>query len=135
MDEKLSRKLLVVSAVNLVEGGTLRVLQHFLDHARRALGHEWRILALVNHASIVGVNGIEALAFPRIKARWLNRLWFEYLAWRNTRYLMSKHWPYLKSAHGMRGTPMTWTIRYYLRRQADQIKRIAQSGFRSTYGS
>jgi len=78
MDEKLSRKLLVVSAVNLVEGGTLRVLQHFLDHARRALGHEWRILALVNHASIVGVNGIEALAFPRIKARWLNRLWFEY---------------------------------------------------------
>ena len=65
----------------------------------------------------------------------VNRLWFEYLAWRNTRYLMSKHWPYLKSAHGMRGTPMTWTIRYYLRRQADQIKRIAQSGFRSTYGS
>ena len=65
----------------------------------------------------------------------VNRLWFEYLAWRNTRYLINKHWPYLKRAHGLRGTATGWTIRYYLRRQADQIKRIAQSGFRSTYGS
>jgi glycosyltransferase involved in cell wall biosynthesis len=63
----------------------------------------------------------------------VNRLRFEYLVWRNTRYLMNKHWPYLKRAHGLRGTPMGWTIRYYLRRQADQLKRIAQSGFRSTY--
>jgi len=65
----------------------------------------------------------------------VNRLWFEYLAWRNTRYLMNKHWPYLKREHGLHGTATGWTIRYYLRRQADQIKRIAQSGFRSTYGS
>jgi GT2 family glycosyltransferase len=64
----------------------------------------------------------------------VNRLWFEYLAWRNTRYLVTKHWPYLKRAHGLRGTAMGWTIRYYLRRQADQLRRIAQSGFRSTYG-
>ena len=64
----------------------------------------------------------------------VNRLWFEYLAWRNTRYLVTKHWPYLKSAHGLRGTAMGWTIRYYVRRQAGQLKRIAQSGFRSTYG-
>jgi len=65
----------------------------------------------------------------------VNRLWFEYLAWRNTRYLVSKHWPYLKSAHGLSGSATAWTIRYYLRRQADQIKRIAQTGFRSTYGA
>ena len=65
----------------------------------------------------------------------VNRLWFEYLAWRNTRYLVTKHWPYLKRAHGLRGTALGWTLRYYMRRQADQLKRIAQSGFRSTYGS
>jgi glycosyltransferase involved in cell wall biosynthesis len=64
----------------------------------------------------------------------VNRLWFEYLAWRNTRYLVTKHWPYLKEAHGLRGTAIGWTIRYYVRRQAEQIKRVAQSGFRSTYG-
>ena len=64
----------------------------------------------------------------------VNRLWFEYLAWRNTRYLVNKHWPYLKRAHGLRGTAMGWTIKYYARRQLEQVKRIAQSGFRSTYG-
>ncbi len=63
----------------------------------------------------------------------VNRLWFEYLAWRNTRYLINKHWSYLKSAHGLRGSAIGWTIRYYLRRQAAQLKRIAQSGVRSTY--
>ncbi len=63
----------------------------------------------------------------------VNRLRFEYLAWRNTRYLVNKHWPYLKSAYGLSGTAMGWTIRYYLRRQAEQLNRIAQSGFRSTY--
>ena len=64
----------------------------------------------------------------------VNRLWFEYLAWRNTRYLVTKHWPYLKRAHGLRGTALGWTVKYYIRRQADQLKRIAQDGFRSTYG-
>ena len=64
----------------------------------------------------------------------VNRLWFEYLAWRNTRYLVTKHWPYLKRAHGLTGTALGWTVRYYLRRQADQLKRIARGGFRSTYG-
>ena len=63
----------------------------------------------------------------------VNRLWFEYLAWRNTRYLMKKHWPYLERAHGFRGSPTAWTLGYYLRRQKAQLRRIAQSGFRSTY--
>ena len=63
----------------------------------------------------------------------VNRLWFEYLAWRNTRYLAKKHWPYLQREHGLRGSATGWTIRYYMRRQAAQLKRIARSGFRSTY--
>ncbi|MEO5588797.1 MAG: glycosyltransferase [Gemmatimonadaceae bacterium] len=63
----------------------------------------------------------------------VNRLWFEYLAWRNTRYLVRKHWPYLTSAHGLSGTATGWTLRYYLRRQAAQLKRIAADGIRSSY--
>lgn len=63
----------------------------------------------------------------------VNRLWFEYLAWRNTKYLVSKHWPYLQREHGLRGTPAGWTMRYFARRQGAQLKRIARSGFRSTY--
>jgi GT2 family glycosyltransferase len=63
----------------------------------------------------------------------VNRLWFEYLAWRNTRYLVKKHWPYLRREYGLRGSANGWTVRYYVRRQAAQLKRIAKSGFRSTY--
>jgi glycosyltransferase involved in cell wall biosynthesis len=63
----------------------------------------------------------------------VNRLWFEYLAWRNTKYLVTKHWPWLKQKHGLRGTSMSWMVRYYARRQAAQLRRAATSGIRSTY--
>lgn len=63
----------------------------------------------------------------------VNRVWWEYLAWRNTRYLAKKHWPYLQRVHGLKGSATGWTIRYYVRRQSAQLKRIARSGFRSTY--
>lgn len=63
----------------------------------------------------------------------VNRLWFEYLAWRNTKYLVSKHWPYLQREHGLKGSATGWTIRYYMKRQAEQLKRIARTGLKSTY--
>ncbi len=63
----------------------------------------------------------------------VNRLWFEYLAWRNTHYLVTKHWPWLKEQHGLRGSSTGWMLRYYARRQKMQLRRIAKTGFRSTY--
>jgi glycosyltransferase involved in cell wall biosynthesis len=63
----------------------------------------------------------------------VNRLHLEYLAWRNTRYLVSKHWRHLSAEHGFRGTATGWTVRFFLRRQAAQLKRAATIGFRSTY--
>lgn len=63
----------------------------------------------------------------------INRLRFELLAWRNTRYLVSKHWSFLQKAYGMRGSVNGWMVRYYARRQLAQLQRIARSGMRSTY--
>ncbi|HUQ47300.1 MAG TPA: glycosyltransferase [Gemmatimonadaceae bacterium] len=63
----------------------------------------------------------------------INRLQVEVLAWKNTRYLVSKHWQHLKNTHGFRGTPTTWMVRYYARRQLAQLRRIARGGIRSTY--
>ena len=63
----------------------------------------------------------------------INRLWLEYLAWRNTRYLVSKHWQYLKRAHGLRGSANGWMVKYYVRRQLAQLQRIARHGMKSTY--
>ncbi len=63
----------------------------------------------------------------------MNRLMFEYLAWRNTRHLVSKHWHYLKRNHGLRGSATTWMLRYYAMRQIGQLRRIARQGVRSSY--
>ena len=63
----------------------------------------------------------------------INRLVFEYLAWRNTRHLVSKHWDYLQSAYGLRGPAFLWMLRYYFRRQMAQLRRIARQGTKSTY--
>lgn len=63
----------------------------------------------------------------------INRLKFEYLVWRNTRYLLSKHWKYLKRFHGVHGSVNGWMVRYYLRRQLAQLQRIARHGARSTF--
>jgi len=63
----------------------------------------------------------------------INRLVFEYHAWRNTRHLVSKHWSYLRSTYGLRGPVLLWMVRYYARRQMAQLRRIARHGMRSTY--
>ncbi|MFN2603834.1 MAG: glycosyltransferase family 2 protein [Gemmatimonadaceae bacterium] len=63
----------------------------------------------------------------------INRLVFEYLVWRNTRHLLSKHWDYLRRSYGLKGSRFMWMLKYYVRRQAGQMRRIARTGLRSTY--
>ena len=73
-----AHKRMVVSAVNLVEGGTLAVLLRFLQSARSTLSSEWQIIALVHKSSLVQIPGVETIAFPAVKGSWLRRIWFEY---------------------------------------------------------
>lgn len=75
---KQNKKCVVVSAVNLVEGGTLAVLVRFLQSARASLGDEWDIVALVHQKSLIDIAGVKTIAFPAVKASWLRRLLFEY---------------------------------------------------------
>src|SRR4029079_11856225 len=63
----------------------------------------------------------------------INRLKFEYLVWRNTRHLVSKHGQYLKRAHGVQGSVNGWMMKFYLRRQLAQLQRAARHGVRSTF--
>jgi GT2 family glycosyltransferase len=71
---------------------------------------------------------ISAMGGQRI-ARWR----VEYFAWRNTRHLLAKHWPYLRDRYGLRGTALGWTARFFADRQRAQLRRILRSGFRSTF--
>lgn len=89
----MKRRHLVVSAVNLVEGGTLAVLQACLSAARDCLGREWDITALVHEAARVRVEGIRYIERPEIKSSWSARLWFEYIECRRlSRELAADFW-------------------------------------------
>ncbi len=68
----------VVSAVNIVEGGTLTVLRDCL--AELALRTDVEVIALVNDTRLIEGIDVQALAFPAIKGSWLRRISFEYLA-------------------------------------------------------
>lgn len=72
----MSIKHLVVSAVNLVEGGTLEILRQCLREAARLEG--WRVTAIVHDPAKVGVDGIEYIARPEVKPSWFKRFHFEY---------------------------------------------------------
>jgi GT2 family glycosyltransferase len=63
----------------------------------------------------------------------INRIRVEYYAWRNTRRLVAKHWPYLRDHHGFRGTVDTWTLSFFARRQWRQLRRILKGRGRSTF--
>ncbi len=69
-------KHLVISAVNLVEAGTLEILRHSLLAAARLDG--WRTTAIVHSVECAGVEGITYIERPDVKSSWLKRIRFEY---------------------------------------------------------
>ncbi len=73
----VSQRKLVISAVNLVEGGPLTVLQDCVTAAAAALP-DWHIVVLAHRKALITTPGIEVLEFPGIKRRWLIRLWAEW---------------------------------------------------------
>ncbi len=75
----LVKKHVVVSAVNLIEGGTLTVLQESLEVAAQYLPADWKITALVHRKELVTNPRIETLEFPQSKRSWFTRLWLEWV--------------------------------------------------------
>lgn len=73
--------VIVISGVNLVEGGTLTA---FREMVRAAALHRPRceVVALVHRPGLLGIEGVTELPFPAIKPSWLKRLWFEWVSLR-----------------------------------------------------
>lgn len=69
---------IVISAVNIVEGGTLKVLQDCLRTIRSSLP-DWKVVALVNNTGVINIDGVEAIIMPKVKASWLRRIYVEYV--------------------------------------------------------
>lgn len=73
-------KTIVISAVNLVEGGTLVILQDCLRYLSELASREgYRIVAIVYSKELAKFPNIEYIETQWPKKRWLNRLWYEYI--------------------------------------------------------
>lgn len=72
------RRTIVISAVNLVEGGPLAILQECLDFVADKLAGEYEIIALVNGRNLLKSPRIEYIELPEAKKNWVNRLFYEF---------------------------------------------------------
>jgi glycosyltransferase involved in cell wall biosynthesis len=73
-----ARRRVVVSGVNLVEGGTLRILRD-LVHAIADDFPDWQVDVLVHRRGLIGSGRFTEHEFPTIKRSWLRRLVFEWV--------------------------------------------------------
>lgn len=72
------RRTVVVSAVNIRKGGTLRILRDCLDYLS-GVCDEYRVIALVHDRTLFSQQGIEFIEMPWTTKSWALRLWAEYV--------------------------------------------------------
>jgi len=75
----ISKKRAVVSAINLVDGGTFKILLDCLSAAETALGPEWEVVALVHKKNLISGSYVRCIEFPYVKLSWLSRLYVEWI--------------------------------------------------------
>ncbi|MFD2743228.1 MULTISPECIES: glycosyltransferase [Sphingobacterium] len=76
------RKTIVISAVNLVEAGTLTILKDCLSYLSSLATDDptYRVIAIVFDKKLAYFPNIEYLETQWPKKRWINRLWYEYVS-------------------------------------------------------
>ena len=86
---------IVISAVNLVEGGSFSILLDCLEKlSLSTISDDYRIIALVNSVSrMPKFKGVEYIEFPKAKKSYLFRYYYEYVAfYRLSKRLKPKLW-------------------------------------------
>lgn len=73
------KKKIVVSGINMTEGGIQSILKDVLVYMDHELSsEEYEITALVNNKSIFNFNNINIIEFPKAKKNWIYRIYYEY---------------------------------------------------------
>lgn len=73
------KQKIVVSAINSFGGGVLSVVQDCLQEMIDICGNRIEITALVYNKSMVGIEGITYVEFPKARSSWYWRLYYEYV--------------------------------------------------------
>lgn len=88
-----TKRIIVISAVNLRSGGTLSILQDCLSFLQKNCLDKYRVIALVHDRSLLkGMDGVEFIDFPSPARSYLSRLYYEYVYFNK---LSKKLKPYL----------------------------------------
>ncbi|UZJ65712.1 hypothetical protein OKW96_05900 [Sphingobacterium sp. KU25419] len=75
LKENIEMKTIVISAVNLVEAGTLAILKDCLTYLSQFNAQQqYRIIAIVYKKELVNMPNIEYIETQWPKKRWINRL-------------------------------------------------------------
>jgi len=95
MGEKFYKKKIIISGINLFEGGTLTILKDNLKFANDCLSNNYEVIALVHRIDLFNsgeFNKINFIEFPKSRDSYIIRLYFEYFYFKK----LSKKWnPYL----------------------------------------
>lgn len=77
----MGKKTIIVSAINLVNGGTFTILKECLEEiSKSTVFSGWKIIALVHSASILKkYDNIEYKEFPLSKTNYIFRCFYEYI--------------------------------------------------------
>lgn len=87
-----NRKIVVISAVNLTEGGPLTILRNCLEElSKPQYTQEYRVIALVHKCSMFDDRAIEFIEYPKAKKSWLNRLYYEYWGFKKLSRLLKPY--------------------------------------------
>ncbi|MBT8568913.1 glycosyltransferase family 4 protein [Polynucleobacter paneuropaeus] len=78
----MKKKTVVISAVNIIEGGPLRILHDSISAAINSVPRDWRILVLVNSLDVIDFPRIRCIAIPSAKKSWFFRLYWEWIGFR-----------------------------------------------------
>jgi glycosyltransferase involved in cell wall biosynthesis len=74
-------KTIVISAVNLVEAGTLEILKDCLRFlSEYSVKNNYKVIAIVHKKELAEFPNIEYIETQWPKKRWTNRLWYEYVS-------------------------------------------------------
>jgi len=76
------KKIFVVSAVNIIDGGALTILSAFIKAAQSPRFHDWQFIALVNPLVKLDFGRIKKINFSAPKKSWVVRLYYEYVVFR-----------------------------------------------------
>lgn len=73
------KKILVISAINITEGGPLTILQDCVRAAIDQLAADWKIYVLVHDKRLIESHPcLELIEYPLAKKSWMKRLYYEW---------------------------------------------------------